>query len=300
MPHWKTMMIFTIQRQVKSLYCAANKLRGTFDQCSPAVKNMLFCAYCMPMYCMLINYGANTKCLRAMYNAYWIMHYISRNVTVRPHQVSHCVRTLDAWLRNNLWRFLYDAHLHPTLGNISLFIMVLNTWNYTNFNGVTRTLSYTQAWVSGGWQEFEIFRKMAVFLVSNGKKTNYTTFGHLQNNFWKNLLVPPPGKHPFDIYALPNYTIFPPPRCWWQQIGWSYCVTSRTFGLVAWCNSNKKVSLSCNWHAVRSVVVMLHVSCGIAFRFDSHLGHFPFLFSKLSSVRLAARLALRLWVSIGV
>jgi len=28
-----------VQRQVKSLYCAANKLRGTFDQFSPAVKN---------------------------------------------------------------------------------------------------------------------------------------------------------------------------------------------------------------------------------------------------------------------
>ena len=27
-----------IQRQVKSLYCAANKLRGTFYQCSTAVK----------------------------------------------------------------------------------------------------------------------------------------------------------------------------------------------------------------------------------------------------------------------
>ena len=39
-----------IQRQVKSLYCAANKLRGTFDQCSPAVKNTFFRAYCMPMY----------------------------------------------------------------------------------------------------------------------------------------------------------------------------------------------------------------------------------------------------------
>ena len=39
-----------IQRKVKSLYCAANKLRGTFDQCSPAVKSTLFRAYCMPMY----------------------------------------------------------------------------------------------------------------------------------------------------------------------------------------------------------------------------------------------------------
>jgi len=39
-----------IQRQVKSLYCAANKLRGTSYQCSPALKNTLFRAYCMPMY----------------------------------------------------------------------------------------------------------------------------------------------------------------------------------------------------------------------------------------------------------
>ena len=39
-----------IQRQVKSLYCAANKLKGTFDQCSPTVKNTLFRAYCKPMY----------------------------------------------------------------------------------------------------------------------------------------------------------------------------------------------------------------------------------------------------------
>jgi len=39
-----------IQRQVKSLYCAANKLRGTFDQCSPAVKKPSFRAYCMAMY----------------------------------------------------------------------------------------------------------------------------------------------------------------------------------------------------------------------------------------------------------
>jgi len=39
-----------IQRQRKSLYCAANKHRGTFDQCSPAVKNTIFRTYCMPMY----------------------------------------------------------------------------------------------------------------------------------------------------------------------------------------------------------------------------------------------------------
>jgi len=39
-----------IQRQVKSLCCAASKPRGTFAQCSPAVKILLSRAYCMPMY----------------------------------------------------------------------------------------------------------------------------------------------------------------------------------------------------------------------------------------------------------
>ena len=88
---------------------AANKLRGTFDQCSPAVKNTLFHAYCMPMYaCQLWSKCTLTsmKCLRATYNsAYRIMYYIPRNVSACPHQVTHCVRTFDAVLRNNLYRF---------------------------------------------------------------------------------------------------------------------------------------------------------------------------------------------------
>jgi len=58
-----------IQRQVKSLYCAANKLRGTFDQCSTAVKNTLFRAYCMPMYaCQLWS-----KYTRPVWSAY-VLH----------------------------------------------------------------------------------------------------------------------------------------------------------------------------------------------------------------------------------
>jgi len=45
-----------VQRQVESLYCAENKLRGTFNQCTPAVKNTLFCFYCTPVYaCQLWN-----------------------------------------------------------------------------------------------------------------------------------------------------------------------------------------------------------------------------------------------------
>jgi len=94
---------------VKSLYCAANKLRGTFDQCTPAVKNTLLRAYGMPMYaCQLWSKYTQTsmKQLHAAYNnAYRIVHYIPRNVSVRPHQASRCVRTFDAVLRNNLYRF---------------------------------------------------------------------------------------------------------------------------------------------------------------------------------------------------
>jgi len=91
-----------IQRQVKSLYCAANKLRGTFDQSSLAVKKHYF----MPIACHLRSKYTQTsmKPLHAAYsNAYRITHYIPRNVSVHPHQVNHCVRTFDALLRNNLY-----------------------------------------------------------------------------------------------------------------------------------------------------------------------------------------------------
>ena len=34
------------------------------------------------------------------------MHYIPRNVSVRPNQVNHYVRTSDALFENNLYRFI--------------------------------------------------------------------------------------------------------------------------------------------------------------------------------------------------
>jgi len=48
-----------IQRQVKSLYCAANKLRGAFAQCSSAVKKIHFVP--IACQCMLVNCGANAQ-----------------------------------------------------------------------------------------------------------------------------------------------------------------------------------------------------------------------------------------------
>jgi len=39
-------------------------------------------------------------------NAYQIMHHILRNVSVRPHQVNHRVKTFDALLRIILYALL--------------------------------------------------------------------------------------------------------------------------------------------------------------------------------------------------
>ena len=100
---------------MKSLYCAANKLIRTFDQCSPAV-NTLFRAYCMPMHaCQLWSKYTQTRTKRfrvAQNNACWITHYIPRNGSVRPHQVNHYVRTFDALFRNDLYVLLSDVNLH--------------------------------------------------------------------------------------------------------------------------------------------------------------------------------------------
>ena len=99
---------YDIQRQVKSLDCAENKHKSIFDQWSPAEKNTQFRAYCMPMYaCWLWSKytQASMKSSRAAYNnAHRIMHYIPRNVSVRQHQVTQCVRTCDALMRNNLYQ----------------------------------------------------------------------------------------------------------------------------------------------------------------------------------------------------
>ena len=71
----------------------------------------------MPMYaCQLWSKYTQTsmKRLHAAYNnAYLIMHYIAQNVSVRPHQVSHCVTTIDAMLRNNfkIVSIFYTMHI---------------------------------------------------------------------------------------------------------------------------------------------------------------------------------------------
>ena len=97
-----------VSHQIAPMLCSKQTQRH-FCSVLSCSKNTLFRAYCMPMYaCQLWSKYTQTsmKRLRAAYNdAYRIIHYIPRNVSVRPHQVSHCVRTFDALLRNNLYRF---------------------------------------------------------------------------------------------------------------------------------------------------------------------------------------------------
>jgi len=71
--------------------------------------------------CMLANCGENIHrfvwsayVLRINYNAYRIMHNVVRNVSVRPRQISHCVKAFDPLLRNKVSIFLHAAHLRLT------------------------------------------------------------------------------------------------------------------------------------------------------------------------------------------
>ena len=152
-----------IQRPVKSLFCAANKLRGTFDQCTPAVKNTLFRAYCMPMYaCQLWSKYMQTsmKRLRATCNnAYRIMHYITRNVSVRPHQVSHCVTTFDAVLRNNLYRFFIRCT------SSSNFFIRSNVWCFLQIF-IFPQLFNTPVWRPNAVVVRELFRSLRLISIA--------------------------------------------------------------------------------------------------------------------------------------
>ena len=64
---------------------------------------------------------------------------------------------------------------------------------------------------------------------------------------------------------------------WWQQIGWSYCADSRRFGLVAWRNTKKKVTLSRKRHPACGATVMCYGCYANGFWFESHLADFNFV-----------------------
>ena len=81
-----------IFRQVRSSYCAANKLKAKFSKCSYEVKNMLFCSYCMPFYaCHLWNNFRKSSYnrIKIVYNdAYRILQNLPQFIRSRELQVS--------------------------------------------------------------------------------------------------------------------------------------------------------------------------------------------------------------------
>ena len=76
-----------IQRQVKSFYCSANKLKQQFSKYSLKVKNYLFKHFCMPFYGshLWCNYRKyNFSRLRDAYNdSYRILHHIPQCFSAR-------------------------------------------------------------------------------------------------------------------------------------------------------------------------------------------------------------------------
>ena len=114
-------------------FCAANNHRGTFDQCSPAVKALYFVP--IACQCMLANCRANIQ--RPIWSAYVLCITVPTQICINvltqkcvcPHQVSHCVRTFDALLRNNLYRFFYMMRIF-----IHLFcLFASNVWCFLQF-----------------------------------------------------------------------------------------------------------------------------------------------------------------------
>ena len=99
-----------IFRQVRSSYCAANKLKAKFSKCSYVVKNMLFCSYCMPFYaCHLWNNFRKSSYnrIKVAYNdAYRILHNLPRFVSARELQVSFGITTFEALQRKYMFSFV--------------------------------------------------------------------------------------------------------------------------------------------------------------------------------------------------
>jgi len=63
------------------------------------------------------------------------LHYTTRNVSVRPHQVTYFVRTFDALIKNICMTFFNNVHLHPVFlsgyfNGLTHFTNIYFTSNY--------------------------------------------------------------------------------------------------------------------------------------------------------------------------
>jgi len=92
-----------IQRQLRHQYCAANKLRASFSRCSNAVKNVLFCSFCTPMYASQLWCKFRKSCMQRLRVAYNFgcraLHNLPWRASVSSHQVQCNIPTFEALLR---------------------------------------------------------------------------------------------------------------------------------------------------------------------------------------------------------
>jgi len=89
-----------------------------------------------------------------------------------------------------------------------------------------------------------------------------------------------------------------PPRCWQQQIDWSYCNASRTFGLLAWRNWNKKDNLAHERRVARSNYAARLVCHCFSVRLSPWWLTFSFTFFK--NLGLALGFTVRVTVRVSV
>ena len=135
-------------------------LKLLFGRCTRHSSTSVLSELLMPMYaCQLWSKYTQTsmKRLRAAYNnAYRIMHYIPRNVSVRPHQVSHCVR-LDLWChaKKQLASILYAMHIFMQL----FYSIASNVWCFLQIF-IFPQLFNTPIWRPNAVVVRELFRSL--------------------------------------------------------------------------------------------------------------------------------------------
>ena len=100
--------------------------------------------------------------LRAAFNnAYRIIHYIARNASVRPYQVSHCVTTFDVVLRNNLYRFFIRC-----TSSSNFFIRSLQLSNAFYKSSFFPQLFNTPVWRTNAVVARELFRSLRLTSIA--------------------------------------------------------------------------------------------------------------------------------------
>ena len=92
-----------IQRQLRYIYCAANKLPATFSCCSNAVKNVLFRSFCTPMNASQLWCNFRESCMQRLRVAYNFgckaLYNLPWRASVSSHQAQCNIPTFEALLR---------------------------------------------------------------------------------------------------------------------------------------------------------------------------------------------------------